>query len=154
MAFANVDGLVGFEVGDLLTGLLIERVQIDDYEPRQLEAFECPSHGIAFAPDDKELWVADGVGNRLRVFDSRPFPPVHMASIPLDRQPRWITFGLDGRYAYSATGDVVDAASKQVVATLRDEDGRIVESERMLDTSMAPPPRDWIRPVPASEAGR
>ena len=140
MAFANVDGLVGFEVGDLLTGLVIERVQIDDYEPEQLEALECPSHGIAFAPDDRELWVADGVGNRLRVFDARPLPPVHVTSIQLDRQPRWVTFGLDGRYVYSSTGDVIDAASKRVVATLKDEEGRVVESERMVDVSMTSPP--------------
>lgn len=140
MAFANVDGLVGFEVGDLLTGLVIERVQIDDYEPGQLEAIECPSHGIAFAPDDRELWVADGVGHRLRVFDSTPFPPVPMTSIPLGRQPRWVMFSHDGRHVYSSTGDVVDATSKQIVATLTDEHGRVVESERMANVSMASPP--------------
>jgi hypothetical protein len=87
--------------------------------------------------------VADGVGNRLRVFDSTPFPPVQKGSIQLDRQPRWVTFGLDGRYVYSSTGDVIDAASKQIVATLRDESGRIVGSERMLDVSMDPPRAGW-----------
>jgi DNA-binding beta-propeller fold protein YncE len=143
MAFANVDGLIGFEVGDLLTGLVIERVQMDDYTPEQLEAYECPSHGIAFSPDDNELWVADGIGHRLRVFDARPLPPVHVASIQLTRQPRWVVFGLDGRYVYSSTGDVVDAASKQVVATLKDERGRVVESERMVSVSMAAPPAGW-----------
>jgi DNA-binding beta-propeller fold protein YncE len=145
MAFANVDGLVGFEVGDLLTGLVIERVQIDDYEPEQLKALECPSHGIAFGPDDKELWVADGVGNRLRVFDSTQFPPVHLTSIPLARQPRWVMFGHDGRHVYSSTGDVLDAASRRIVATLKDEDGRVVESERMADVSMASSAGDWSR---------
>ena len=50
--FANVDGLVGFEVGDLHTGLLLDRVQLDDYAPAQLAAYECPSHGIAFTSDD------------------------------------------------------------------------------------------------------
>jgi len=145
MAYANVDRLVGFEVGDLLTGLVIERVQIDDYPPEQLAAYECPSHGIAFGPDDKELWVADGVGNRLRIFDSTQLPPVLVASIQLDRQPRWITFGLDGRYVYSSTGDVVDAASRRVVATLKDEGGHIVESERMVAVSMASPAAGWSR---------
>lgn len=145
MAFANVEGLVGFEVGDLLTGLVIERVQIDDYAPGQLEPYECPSHGIAFTPDDAELWVADGVGNRLRVFDARPLPPVHVTSIQLERQPRWVMFGRDGRYAYSSTGDVIDAASKRVVATLEDEEGRIVESERMVEVQMMSPPAGWGR---------
>ena len=32
MAFANVDGLVGFEVGDLQTGLILDRVAADGYD--------------------------------------------------------------------------------------------------------------------------
>ena len=146
MAYANVDGLVGFEIGDLLTGLVIERLQIDDYTPEQLAAYECPSHGIAFGPGDRELWVADGVGSRLRVFDSTPIPPVLVASIQLARQPRWVTVGLDGRYVYASTGEVVDAASRQIVATLKDASGRVVESERMVDVSMFAPPTGWKAP--------
>ncbi|MEO7191012.1 MAG: hypothetical protein ABI051_08135 [Vicinamibacterales bacterium] len=139
MAFANVDGLVGFEVVDLLTGLLLDRVQIDDYQPDELQQFECPSHGIAFTPDEKELWVADGVGNRLRVFDSVPYPPVEKVSIQLARQPRWITMGADGRYAYASTGEVVDVSQKRIVGVLKDDGGRLVESERMAEIATVLP---------------
>jgi DNA-binding beta-propeller fold protein YncE len=130
--FVNVDGLVGFEVVDLGTGLITDRVQIDEYSPEAVARYECPSNGIAFTPDEQELWIADGVGNRLRVFDARNYPPTEKLSIALARQPRWITFSRDGKYAFSSTGDVVDVASKRVVAELRDESGAIVESERII----------------------
>ena len=67
--FANVDGLVGFEVGDLQTGLILDRVVVEGYQMDVAEKFECPSHGIGLTPDERELWVADGVDNRMHVFD-------------------------------------------------------------------------------------
>ena len=44
-----------------------------------------------------------------------------------------MTFGLDGKYAYLSTGEVIDAASKQIVAALADEQGRQVHSEKMVE---------------------
>lgn len=136
LVFANVDGLVGFEVADLHTGLILDRVQVDGYALEQLEQYECPSHGIAFTADDKELWVADGVDNRLRVFDATTYPPRETSSIPLTRQPRSIAFSHDGRFAYASTGDVLDVRTKAVVTTLKDETGAIVESERMVEVDV------------------
>ena len=74
--FANVDGLVGFEVGDLQTGLILDRVVVEGYQMDVAEKFECPSHGIGLTPDERELWVADGVDNRIHVFDATTYPPV------------------------------------------------------------------------------
>src|SRR6058998_1570009 len=65
LAFANVDGLVGFEVADLQTGLILDSVAVDGYDRDAASLYECPSHGIAFTPNERELWVADGVRNRL-----------------------------------------------------------------------------------------
>ena len=136
LVFANIDGLLGFEVGDLRTGLVLDRVQLDDYGPDQLKQYECPSHGIAFTPDEKELWVADGVGNRLRIFDATTYPPQDKSSIDLTRQPRSITFSHDGRFAYASTGDVIDVATRRIVAVLKDEEGRVVQSERMIEVDV------------------
>ena len=107
------------------------------------EKFECPSHGIGLTPDERELWVADGVDNRLHVFDATTYPPVAATTIEVRAQPRWVTFGIDGRYAYPSTGDVIDRESKKVVATLEDERGVFVHSERMLEIQFAG--RDPIR---------
>ena len=134
---ANVDGLVGFEVGDLQTGLILDRVVIEGYQMDIAEKFECPSHGIALTPDERELWVADGVDNRVHVFDATTYPPVASTTVEVRAQPRWITFGIDGRYAYPSSGDVIDRESKKVTATLEDERGLFVHSERMIEIQFA-----------------
>jgi hypothetical protein len=133
LAFANVDGLVGFEVGDLQTGLILDRVAAADDDKDAAAQYECPSHGIAFTPDERELWVADGVRNRLLVFDASVYPPVARAAVDLSAQPRWIAFSIDGRYAYSSTGDVIGAASRKVTGALEDAAGAKVTSEHLLE---------------------
>jgi len=141
--FANVDGLVGFEVGDLQTGLILDRVVVEGYQMDVAEKFECPSHGIGMTPDERELWVADGVDNRVHVFDATTYPPVAATTVEVRAQPRWITFGIDGRYAYPSSGDVIERASRKVVATLEDERGAFVHSERMLEIQFSG--RDPVR---------
>ncbi len=44
-----------------------------------------------------------------------------------------MTIGLDGKYVYPSTGDVIDAASKKVVASLKDDAGNYVRSEKMFE---------------------
>jgi hypothetical protein len=58
-------------------------------------------------------------------------------SVKVRDEPGWITFGIDGRLAYPSTGDVVDARTKQIVATLQDENGANAESEKMLEIDFA-----------------
>jgi DNA-binding beta-propeller fold protein YncE len=150
--FANVDGLVGFEVGDLQTGLILDRVVIEGYQMDVAQKYECPSHGIGLTPDERELWVADGVDNRIHAFDATTYPPVASTTIEVRAQPRWITFGIDGKYAYPSTGDVIDQESKKVVATLEDERGLFVHSERMLEIQFTG--RDPIKYGDQSATGR
>jgi DNA-binding beta-propeller fold protein YncE len=133
LAFANVDGLVGFEVGDLRTGLVLDSVAANGFDKAAAANYECPSHGIAFTPDGRELWVADGVQNRLHVFDATMYPPVERTAVALSGQPRWITFSLDGRYAYASTGDVVAAAAKTLAGALEDAAGAKVNSEHTIE---------------------
>jgi DNA-binding beta-propeller fold protein YncE len=136
LAFANVDGLVGFEVGDLQTGLILDRVAVDGYDKDAAAKYECPSHGIAFTPDERELWVADGVRNRIQVFDASVYPPVPLTAIELRTQPRWIAFSRDGRFAYLSTGDVVGAASRKIIGALEDPSGAKINSENFLEISL------------------
>jgi len=137
LAFVNVNELLGFEIGDLRTGQMLRRVEVGGFEKGTVKRHGCPSHGIALTPDETEIWLADGANRRLHVFDATTMPPRQVASIALRDQPGWITFSLDGRHAYPSTGEVVDTASRQVVATLRDEDGRAVQSEKLLEVVFA-----------------
>ena len=93
----------------------------------------CPSHGIGLTPDEKELWLSDGHNSRMHVFDMTVEPPKQIASLPLREQPGWVTFSLDGRFAYPSTGEVFDAKKKKLVVALKDEKGREVHSEKMIE---------------------
>jgi hypothetical protein len=56
-----------------------------------------------------------------------------MESIKLRDQPGWITFSIDGQYAYPSTGDVIETRSRKIVASLKDEMGRDVQSEKLVE---------------------
>jgi hypothetical protein len=64
-------------------------------------------------------------------------PPKQIASIKLREQPGWVTFSVDGRFAYASTGEVIDPKTKKIVASLRDEEGRAVHSEKVLEMIFA-----------------
>jgi DNA-binding beta-propeller fold protein YncE len=133
LVFVNVNDLLGFEIGDLTTGRMLYRVEVKDAKRGPPKRHGCPSHGIGLTPDEKEIWLCDAANSLLHIFDVTALPPRQIASIKLREQPGWITFGLDGRFAYPSTGQVIDAKSRQIVTALQDEKGREVHSEKMLE---------------------
>jgi DNA-binding beta-propeller fold protein YncE len=133
LVFVNVNNLLGFEVGDLKTGRLLHRVEVAGYEKGPVKRHGCPSHGVALTPDEKELWLTDAANNAVHVFDATVLPPRQVASLRVRDQPGWITFSLDGRYAYPSTGEVIETKTRQTVATLSDEEGRAVQSEKLVE---------------------
>ncbi len=133
LCFVNVNGLLGFEVGDLTTGKMLHRVEVQGFAQGPTKRHGCPSHGIGLTPDGREIWVCDAANSRAHVFDATVMPPKQTGSIKLREQPGWVTFSLDGRYAYPSTGDVVDARSKEIITGLKDEKGREVHSEKMVE---------------------
>ena len=137
LCFVNVNGLLGFEVGDLRTGQKLQSVPVKGYQQGPVKRHSCPSHGIALTPDEKELWVADGANFMIHIFDATVMPPRQMSSIKLRDMPGWISFSMEGRFAYSSTGEIIDAATKKIVATLQDENGRQVQSEKLLELTIA-----------------
>ena len=137
LCFVNVNELLGFEVGDCKTGKMLHRVEVTGYQKGSTKRHGCPSHGIALTPDEKELWLADSANSSIHVFDATAMPPKQTASIKLRDQPGWITFSIDGRRAYPSTGDVIDTSTKRIVATLEDETGKHVQSEKLLEVVFA-----------------
>ncbi|MDQ6662952.1 MAG: hypothetical protein M3Z23_00995 [Acidobacteriota bacterium] len=133
LCFVNVNGLLGFEVGDLRTAKLLYHVEVQGFKQGPVKRHGCPSHGIGLTPDERELWLADGANNCLHVFDATVMPPKQTTTIKLRDMPGWVTFSLDGRFEYSSTGEVIDTRTKKIVATLQDEEGRQVQSEKLLE---------------------
>lgn len=144
--YANVDALLGFEVGAVKNskgewgGPMLHRVvaktpasrlaQIPN--PPKRMPHSTPSHGVNLRPDQKEVWVVDGVYGYVYVYNVEKMPPKFVAEIPIFKDPQeqpkpgWITFSIDGRYAYPDGGIVVDTKTKKIVA-------RIPTSEKLLE---------------------
>lgn len=137
LCFVNVNGLLGFEVGDIRTGKKLYTVEVQGYKQGPVKRHGCPSHGIALTPDERELWLVDGANNAVHIFDATVMPPKQKQTVKLNDFPGWISFSMDGKYAYASTGDIIDVASKKIVATLKSEYGRPVESEKLLDLEIA-----------------
>jgi hypothetical protein len=133
LCFVNVNALLGFEIGDLTTGRKLHRVEVKGFAKGPTKRHGCPSHGIGLTPDEKELWLTDAANSRMHIFDATVMPPRQVADIVLRDQPGWITFSIDGQYAYPSTGDVVETRSRRIVAGLADETGRAVQSEKMVE---------------------
>jgi DNA-binding beta-propeller fold protein YncE len=144
--YANVDRLLGFEVAAVKTpdnkwgGKVLHRVEAKTPETRLAEIpnppvrkpHSTPSHGINIRPDQKEVWVVDGVYGYVYAYDVTSLPPKQVATIPIFADakerphPGWISFSLDGKYAYPDGGVVIDTESKKVVA-------RIPTSEKLIE---------------------
>jgi DNA-binding beta-propeller fold protein YncE len=137
LCFVNVNDLLGFEVGDLRTGKMLHRVEVEGFQKGPVKRHGCPSHGIGLTPDEKELWLTDGANDRMHIFDATVMPPKQVMSIKLRDMPGWITFSIDGRYAFPSTGEVIDTQTKKIVATLWDGTGRQVQSEKLLELVFA-----------------
>lgn len=137
LCFVNVNGLLGFEIGDLETGKKLFRVEVPGFEQGPVKRHGCPSHGVGLTPDEKEIWVTDGHNRRMHIFqmadDPESSPPKYVQSIELRDEPGWITFSLDGKYAYPSTGDVIEVATRKIVTQLSDEKGEMVQSEKMVE---------------------
>jgi DNA-binding beta-propeller fold protein YncE len=127
LAFVCLGKHIGVDVADLETGKVLHRVMAQDGKLARR------THGAGLTPDESELWVSDQDGKRLYIFDATKMPPVEKGSVELSAVGHgWITFSLDGRFAWSHTPDVIDTASKKIVATLKDESGAPVGSSKFF----------------------
>ncbi|HTM52248.1 MAG TPA: hypothetical protein VL285_26310 [Bryobacteraceae bacterium] len=144
-AYANVDALLGFELGAVRSGgewggRMLHRVEAHTPKTRLEELpnpparkpHSTPSHGVNIRPDQKEVWVVDGVYGYVYAYDVTRMPPKFVAGVPLYKDPKeqphpgWVSFSIDGRYAYPDGGVVIDTKTKKVAA-------RIPTSEKLIE---------------------
>ena len=128
LAFVCLGKHVGFDVADLTSGKVIHRVLAGDGNIAHR------THGVALTPDEKELWISDQDGKRLYIFDATQMPPKETGHVDLSIAGHgWVTFDVAGRYAYCHTPDVIDAKTRKIVATLKDERGQPVSSSKFFE---------------------
>lgn len=87
LAYVNVNGLLGFEIGDITTGKFLHRVEVKGFNIGVPKRHGCPSHGIGLTPNEKEVRVCDGPNQRLHIFDNTVMPPKQVASIEVRDDP-------------------------------------------------------------------
>ncbi|MFO0865083.1 MAG: hypothetical protein U0744_10610 [Gemmataceae bacterium] len=132
-AYVCVNGLLGFEVGDIATGKKLHRVEVEGVKPGTPKRHGCPSHGVGLTPDESEVWVCDAANRQMHVFDNRVAPPKQIASIKLREEPGWITFTRNGDFAYPSTLDVIDVKTRKIGTSLTDETSREAHSEKVIE---------------------
>ena len=78
-------------------------------------------------------WKSSASHSAVHVFDMTGTTPRQIETITVRDQPGWITWSLDGRHVWPSTGEIVDARTKKIVATLTDEQHRMVQSEKVVE---------------------
>jgi len=160
LAYISTTGLLGFQVGDIQTGKILYTVPIQGFTWNGSGASD-PSHGISLSPDEKELYVIDWANSYVHVFDVSHVPtsaPKQVADIQLTRSMHhnetscaydcladgWLQHSRDGRFVYVGdAGDVIDTASRKVVANL----DPLYNTRKMLEI-------DWQNGVPIFTTSR
>lgn len=131
--YVNLNGLLGFEVGDITLAKKLFRVEVEGFKVGTPKRHGCPSHGVGLTPDESEIWVTDAVNRRVHLFDNTVEPPKAITSIELRDEPGWVTFSINGQYAYPSTGDIIDVKTRKIIGGLTDEKGAAVQSEKLLE---------------------
>ena len=141
--YANLNNLLGFEIADVKSGKVIRRIEApaemwkSQWADPNLDFFGhgCPSHGIGMTPDESEIWVVDDINYQVLVYDNTGEWPALKLTFKTTASADWITLGLDGKYAFLSSGDVVDVQTHAIVGRMKDEYGRTLHSEKILEMS-------------------
>ena len=155
LVFANVNNLIGFQVGDVTTGRVLYTASAPAKKATTSGHKADVSHGISLTADEQEVWVVDQINSGLHAFDVSGLPgspPVWLQYIDthdgseqdangdylygetgIVNQPGWIMSSYDGRYLYPESGEVIDVAAKKIVAQLIGANGRYVHSRFALE---------------------
>ena len=128
LVFVCLGKHVGVDIADPINGKILHRIFAGDGNLNRR------THGAGLTPDEKELWLSDQGGNRLYIFDATQMPPVETGHVDLTTGGHgWITFSLDGRYAWCHTPDIIDTKTRRIVGTFKDEQGKSVCSSKFFE---------------------
>jgi hypothetical protein len=135
-AVNNVRNLWGMQVADLKTGQIVTAT-IPDHpsgDPGLL-------HGIGWTPDETEVWQNGGrTDPHVYIWDMRdPMAPVPKERLTLrnGRGSHWLTFDIDGDYAYIAPTKNSDDGTEVFSVRTHSSVGMIRSSEDMLEIDFA-----------------
>ncbi|WP_024508788.1 WD40 repeat domain-containing protein [Bradyrhizobium sp. ARR65] len=132
----NVTGLWGMQVADLKSGRIVTAglAEHPHGEPGLL-------HGIGWTPDEREVWQSSSAGDpHIYVWSMRdPMAPVLVERISMKshRGAHWLTFDIEGNYAYVAPNKSSDDPTEIFDAHTHKSVGLIGSSEDMIEIDFA-----------------
>lgn len=132
-AFTTQESYLGFQISDLTTGQVKYTVPVTGFTNNG--SMLIPDHGISLSPDEKEIYLVDGVNDYVHVFDVSNIanaPPTQVADIklttPISGQSEsscaydcgkegWMLHSTSGKYVFVGdAGDVIDTTTRTVAA--------------------------------------
>jgi len=132
----NVTGLWGMQVAELKTGRIVT-ASLADHPPGEPGLL----HGIGWTPDEREVWQSSSAGDpHIYVWSMRdPMAPVlaERVSMKSRRGAHWVTFDIEGDYAYVAPNKSSDDATEIFDAHTHKSLGLIGSSEDMIEIDFA-----------------
>ena len=125
--FQNIDGLVGFQVADIVSRKVIKTVA----EKMADDKKDVPtrSHGLCVRPDQKEIWSCNVEHESLHVHEMTSGNYDETARNKMPGRIYWVTFSPDSKWGF------VSVRSKQQVAVI---DCHTKEIVKLLDAGKEP----------------
>lgn len=116
--FQHVDGLLGFEVADIASRKVVDRVRHEISKDLQAKASRC--HGLAIRPDQKEIWSCNVEHHTVHIHDITADGYPEIAKLPMIGRIYWLCFTPDSKYAYVSVRSerkicVVDCKTKKII---------------------------------------
>ena len=132
----NVTGLWGMQVAELNSGRIVT-ANLAEHPPGEPGLL----HGIGWTPDEREVWQSSSAGDpHVYVWSMRdPMAPVlvERVSMKSGRGAHWLTFDIEGNYAYVAPNKNSDDATEIFDAHTYKSLGLIGSSEDMIEIDFA-----------------
>lgn len=116
--FQHVDGLVGFEVGDIASRKMVKRVEHKIPEKYKGKRSRC--HGLAIRPDQKEIWSCNVEHKTVHIHDLTKDDYPEIAAIQMIGRVYWLCFSPDSKRAYIGVRSkskvcVVDTQTRKII---------------------------------------
>jgi hypothetical protein len=132
----NVTGLWGIQVAELKSGRIVT-AGLAEHPPGEPGLL----HGIGWTPDEREVWQSSSADDpHVYVWSMRvPMAPVLVERVNMKsrRGAHWLTFDIEGNYAYVAPNKSSDDATEIFDAHTHKSVGLIGSSEDMIEIDFA-----------------
>jgi hypothetical protein len=132
----NVTGLWGMQVAELKTGRIVT-AGLTEHPPGEPGLL----HGIGWTPDEREVWQSSSAGDpHIYVWSMRdPMAPVLVERISMKSShgAHWLTFDIEGNYAYVAPNKSSGDPTEIFDAHTHKSVGLIGSSEDMIEIDFA-----------------